>query len=329
MATSRTEMERKLRCNKVEGLSKDYQREAENMAAKYVLRYSVKESGYELSYELVKNRVENLMLDALEKNPSLTAKEFAAQTKLAELFIDSKAILYLVELAGEGDSDAYFYYAYHFFSLSVCSYINHHAFYVSPLDKLELVSILFTQVHFALKGCAEKNVLFNFRTLYLMFQAAVFDLNGVVRFPFTLRRKDIEQYFRFRANAINRNLRIDDMEVLSNLLSLSLEKVLSYWELYSCEAGGFLSTSLLLEDENLENIFGKVDEARFLDVEILEMRNRLFEDEVDRRIFDSLIGNGDGTFTRVEIETLGTSRYHINQVKDILRQNSTELKPIE
>lgn len=329
MATNRKEMERRLRCNKVEGLPKEFQIVAGNMAVKYLQKYSMRDSGYELSYELVKNRVENLMLDALNENPFISPGEFVERTRLTEIFIDPEAIMYLVELAGEGDSEDYFYYAYHFFALSVFSYINHHSFYISPLEKVEVLSVLYTQVHFALKRCAEKKVMFNFHTLYLMFKAAIFELNGVTRFPFSLRRKDVELYFRFRANVINNDYGKTDMNVLSDMLSLSYEKILCYWGIFVSESNGFLSTSVLLEDENLENIFGKMEEAGFLDVEIEEMRNRLFKNEIDRGIFDSLVGNGDGTFSKEEIEKIGTNRYRINQVKETLRRNNTEFEPIE
>ena len=328
MATNRKEIENKLRCNKVDGLPLEFVRASEQMAIKYVQKFSIKDSGYELSYELVKNRVENLMLDALKENPYITPKEFTEKKKYTEIFIDPEAIMYLVELAGKDNPD-YFYYAYHFFSLSVCSYINHHGFYVSPLEKNELISVLYTQVYFALNRCAEKKAMFNFQTLYLMFQASVYELNGVTRYPFTLRRRDIEQFFRFRANVVNKNYDKKDMNILSDLLSLPIDKVLYYWEIFGSEVNGFLSTSLLLEDENIDSLFGGMEEIRFMDIEMEEMRNRLFDNEVDRNIFDNLVGNGDGTFTRAEIQSLGTTRYHINQVKEILRQNSANLKPIK
>ena len=329
MATGRKEIEERLRLNKVQGLPLAFKKVAEQMAIKYLQKYSIKGSGYELSYELVKNRVENLMLDALRENPYTTPKEFAEKKKFTEIFIDPEAIMYLVELTNQGLLEEYFVYANHFFSLSVCSYMNHHAFYVKALEKSELMSILYTQVYVALKKCAEKRVMFNFRTLNFMFQASVYELNGVTRFPFSLGRRDIDQYFRFRATVINNNYGKNNMDIVSELLSIPMNKVLYYWEILGCERNGFLSTSLLLEDENMESLFGGMEEASFNDIEIEEMRNRLFDDEVDRNIFDNLLGNGDGTFTKTEIQSLGTTRYHINQVKETIRKNSNHLKPIQ
>lgn len=106
--TSRTEMAKKLGCSKVEGLPKEYRIMSNNMTVRYLLLYSSNESGYKLDETVIRNRVENLMADALAKNPALTAKEFAAGIKIPEIFMDKDAITYLVELAGEAFEDDWF-----------------------------------------------------------------------------------------------------------------------------------------------------------------------------------------------------------------------------
>ena len=319
--TSRTEMAKKLGCSEVMGLSKEFQIMAQNMTVRYLLLYSSNESGYKLDEVVVRNRVENLMADALAENPALTAREFATGIKIPEIFMDTDAITYLVELAGEACEDDWFFYAYHFFSAYVYSFIFHHPHYVKSLDKNEVICVLYHQVYRALKGCAMKKSYFNFKTLKLMFKAAIFELSGTERFPFTLHRKDAEQYNRFRSTIRNNNFSTDDTEVIAGMLSISVTKIESYWQIYIMESRGFISTSLVMDDENAEHIFGKTEELGFADAEITEIRNRLFSSEEDRRIFDSLIGNGDGVFTKHEIEALNTSRYHINQVKDRVRQD--------
>lgn len=318
--TSRKEMAKKLGCSEVKGLSKEFQTMAHSMAVRYLLIYSANESGYKLDEEVVRNRVENLMMTALASNPAMTAKEFAAGIKIPEIFMDKDAITYLVELAGEACKDDWFYFAYHYFSAYVFSFIFHHPYYVKSLDKNEVICVLYHQVYRALKRCAEKKSYFNFMTLKLMFRAAVFELSGTERFPFTLRRKDVEQYYRFRATIISNNFSIDDTEIIAGMLSISETKIESYWQIYIMESKGVISTSLVLDDENAEYIFGKTDELGFAEAEIMEIRNRLFTSKGDRKIFDSLVGNGDGIFTRQEIKELNTSRYHINQVKDRIRQ---------
>lgn len=319
--TSRTEMAKKLGCSKVEGLPKEYRIMSNNMTVRYLLLYSSNESGYKLDEAVVRNRVENLMADALAENPALTAREFAASIKIPEIFMDTDAITYLVELAGEACEDDWFYFAYHFFSAYVFSFVFHHPHYVKSLDKNEVICVLYHQVYRALKGCAMKKSYFNFKTLKLMFKAAIFELSGTERFPFTLHRKDAEQYNRFRSTIRNNNFSVDDTEIIAVMLSISVTKIESYWQIYIMESRGFISTSLVMDDENAEYIFGKTEELGFADAEITEIRNRLFSSEEDRRIFDSLIGNGDGVFTKQEIKALNTSRYHINQVKERVRQD--------
>lgn len=330
--TSRTDMAKKLGCSEVMGLSKEFQTMAQNMTVRYLLLYSSNESGYKLDENVVKNRVENLMADALAENPALTAREFAASIKIPEIFMDTDAITYLVELVGEACEDDWFFYAYHFFSAYVYSFIFHHPYYMKSLEREEVICVLYQQVYRALKSCAAKKSYFNFMTLKLMFKAAVFELSGAERFPFTLHRKDAEQYFRFRATIRNNNFGMNDTEVIAKSLSISVTKIESYWQIYIMESKGFISTSLVLDDENAEYIFGKTEELGFADAEITEIRNRLFSSEEDRRIFDSLIGNGDGVFTKHEIEALNTSRYHINQVKERVRQDREgkgNIKPIK
>ena len=121
--TSRTDMAKKLGCSEVKGLSKEFHSMAQNMTVRYLLLYSSNESGYKLDEAVVRNRVENLMADALAENPALTAREFAASIKIPEIFMDTDAIIYLVELAGEAYEDDWFFYAYHFFSAYVYSFV--------------------------------------------------------------------------------------------------------------------------------------------------------------------------------------------------------------
>lgn len=324
MATNRKEMEKNLRCNKAYGLPYEFQETARNLAARFLAAYSSEESGYRLDKELVGNRVGNLMLAALAENPALTAEEFASGIKIPEIFMDKAAVIYLTELAGEEDAGDYFYFACHFFAAYVFSYIYRHSYYVKPLDKQEVICVLYSQVYYALKSCAAKKAKFSFKILSLMFQAAVFELNGTQRLPFTLRRRDAEQYFRFRAAVRNHNYGMEDTGIVAGELSLSTAKVQSYWRLYFLENNRFLSASQILGNENLERIFGGAEEPGFADVEVLETRNRLFDSEEDRNIFDSLINNGDGVFSRKEIEALHTTRYHINKVKNVIRQDSTQ-----
>lgn len=322
MATNRKEMERKLRCNKAAGLPCEFQETARNIAARFLAAYSSAESGYKLDKELVENRVGNLMSAALSENPALTAEEFASGIKIPEIFMDKDAVIYLTELAGEKDAGDYFYFAYHFFAAYVFSYIYRHTYYVKPLDRHEVICVLYNQVYHALKSCAAKKANFSFKILNLMFRAAVFELNGIERLPFTLRRRDAEQYFRFRASVRNHNYSVKDTGVIAGALSLSTAKIQSYWRLYLSENNGFLSASQVFCSENLERIFGKAEEPGFVDVEVSETRNRLFDSEEDRNIFDSLVSNGDGVFSKREIEELHTTRYHINRVKNVIRQDS-------
>lgn len=324
MATNRKEIERMLHCNKAAGLSYEFQETAQNFTARFLAAYSSAESGYQLDKELVENRVKNLMLCAIEKNPALTAEEFASNIKLPEIFMDRAAVMYLTELAGEEGAGDYFYFAYHFFAAYVFSYIYRHPYYVKPLDRREVICVLYNQVYHALKSCAAKKVNFSFKILNLMFQAAVFELNGIERLPFTLHRRDAEQYFRFRAAVGNHNYSVKDTSVIADALSLSTAKIQSYWRLYLSENNGFLSASQIFCSENLEHIFGKTEEPGFTDVEISETRNRLFHSEEDRNIFDSLVSNGDGVFSRKEIEALNTTRYRINQVKQAIKQDRAE-----
>ena len=324
MATNRKEMARKLRCNKAAGLPCEFQETARNIAARFLAAYSSAESGYKLDKELVENRVGNLILAALSENPALTAEEFASGIKIPEIFMDKAAVVYLTELAGEEAAGDYFYFAYHFFAAYVFSYIYRHPYYVKPLDRREVICVLYNQVYHALKSCAAKKANFSFKILNLMFQAAVFELNGIERLPFTLHRRDVEQYFRFRAAVGNHNYSVKDTDVIAGALSLSTAKIQSYWRLYLSENNGFLSASQVFCSENLEHIFGKAEEPGFVDVEVSETRNRLFDSEEDRNIFDSLVSNGDGVFSKREIEALHTTRYHINQVKNVIRQDSAQ-----
>lgn len=314
-------MEKKLRCNKAAGLPCPFEEAAGNLAARFMAAYSSADSGYQLDKELVRNRIGNLILDALVKNPALTAEEFVSGIRLPEIFMDKAAVMYLTELAGEEGASDYFYFAYHFFAAYVFSYIYHHPYYVKTLDKGEVICVLYSQVYRALKDCAAKKANFSFKILNLMFQAAVFELNGIGKFPFTLHRKNMEQYFRFRALIKSGGYSMENAETVADMLSVSVVKVKSYWRLSVLEGSEALLQAL--HSANPESVSGGTEEAGFADVEVLEIRDRLFSSEKDKNIFDSLIGNGDGRFSGKEIKRLNTTRYHINQVKEAVREKLT------
>ena len=343
MKKTRKEMERDLRCNEVKGLSEEFVTLANSMALKYVGQYQVRDIymdmfdeadyadiemsgyGYRLSTKLTKNRICNLMADELIKYPDMTPREFYRVCELKEIFYDRAAIDYLVQLAKEGnDENDIFFFVRHFLAKFVYAYMNNHSYYTYMLGESEIVSVLYTEAFNAIKGCAASGKEFSIKILYLRFKAILIELNGIVKLPFTLHRKDQEQYFRFRATIINNKYGSGDLEKVAEMISVSLDKVFSYWGMYVTEVNGIISTSQMLEDENLERHFGMSYKEDLLNIEILEFRDRLFQSAEEKIIFNELVLNADGVFTQERMAELGVTRYQINKVKERLRQ---ELKP--
>ncbi len=330
------EIEEILGCGNCAELSPEYRKVAYSIAVDFVKQFSIPDSGYILDLDLVKRRIENLMYQDLLKDPFIIPSEFRSFFRLSEIFMDVKAIDFLITLAGEEEEFA-FEYIKHFFAPFIISYMRHHQFMISSLDQREVISILYTETYFAVRKCAQKRmeeaalamleereakkIFFSFKTLSLMYRAAVNELYGVVILPFTLHRKDTEQYYRFRATISNTNHHYGtgDVAELSNRLSIAENTLRQYWELYNMEVSGFISTSSMAEDERTENMYGATYETGYERMDINSIRDHKFRSEADRRIFDHLVENASSTFCRNEIEEIGTTRYRIGQVLNDLR----------
>lgn len=331
-----------LRCGACKGLDEEFKKVAKAMAAEFANRFTIRESGFVLDQILIQNRIENLMQEELEHLPGLSPYEFRKKTAIQTIFRGLDGFDFLVTMAGETDSD-YFYYAQHFFAALVVSYIHRNSFFTSSMDKAELVNELYFQVHMALKRCAEKRKLeaeqaalekreakkiyLSFDILNHMFRAAINEMTGVERLPFTLHRKDTEQYYRFRAEITNPNnhyTRSDSME-LAKKLSMPHKAVLSYWDLFFMEENGFLSTSSFEDDENAEKMYGAYIEQGFEKMDVNTIRDLILTDEIDRNVFDRFLANASSTLTGREVNELKTTRYRVKNMLNTLR---TELKPI-
>lgn len=323
----REEIEKRLGCGKVEGLSKEFQEMGHEMAARYVKIFTIPESCYILSEEITFNRIANKMAAALKDNPDLTPKQFKEKLRLEEIFYDAEAINELIGLVSEDLDGEYFVYACHFFSLKVISFIKHHKFYLRYMNKDEAAAVLYPQVFMALKSCNTKGTHISFSKLAIRFNAAMRKLAGEQGMPFHLSAKESELYFRFRAEVTlnpEKKYSFKDAGFLSEFLSIPVEKVVGYFKLLEYETAGFFSLSSALTDEDysgilLEHVADSYSEEAFESIdkaaEVRDFRDANYKDEAERRIFDRMIQNGDDVMTQADRDALGVTKYQVKKVK--------------
>ncbi len=404
--TTRRNLEKALRCNEVKNLDGRFKAAAHKLAVQYVTKYSVREVdagmfgdadcsqenypdmnmcgfGCRLSVELTRNRIENLMYDALMRNPDLTVNEYERDFHLPGVFIDENmdGIKYLIAFAklnmelsqsfvelfrkeekyleevsrNMGEDNYYFICAVdgfhddiymlqeeikqtedyiflcccHFFSAVAFSFLSKNSYHVNYLDKAEIVLLLYTEAYNAVKNCAKNNTKFNFVTLQWLFKAVVVELGGIQKFPFTIRRHDLEIYNRFRVNIERKGYTRDDDGYLAGMLSVSLAKINAFWKLYVLEQRGFVSESELMEEDAFERMVGGTCDEGYERVEFEDAIERCFHNEDERRIVEFLIDKAGESVTKPELEKNRLTRYRINQVKETAKTKIDILRPIK
>lgn len=319
---SRIEVERLLHCSKVDGLAEELKRLAEVKASYFIAKYSLE--GYTMSFDIVYNRICNAVLEKTNNSAVLSVDILLTEAEVRNMFIDWEVIEKLICLAKE-DILHYFEYIVPFFSMKIRSFVYHNAFYVASLDNCEVNTILFTEVYKALVSCSEKGVMINFNTLELYFKAAILELAGT-EMPFTLSRKSSEEFLRFRAIVTSSALSRSDLPEVARKMNISVKKAKAFWDFLEMDT---ISTAQMLENENVEIVYGGRMECGYENAEINQFIDDALDTPMEKNIAHFLLQKNGNPITKEDLKMLGVSRYRIDLVRKKLCRMYSNLTPIE